>query len=233
VGRMYEMPELTTEAERLREVIRAQSYDGAFFVDNALRKEGKLEVTQNRSEVCQYFAFFFDVATPESHPDLWAKLCGQFGPDRKDTGAFSEVHMANSFIGNMLRFELLSRYAKGSQILPESIGYLLYMADRTGTLWENTTEAASCNHGFASHIVHTLYRDVVGLYSVDSVTKNIKVRLLDVPLDWCEGRKPLPDGAVKMRWRKDGNAVHYRVEAPSGYTIDVENLTGKEIVREP
>ncbi|MCC6695831.1 MAG: hypothetical protein IT365_09395 [Candidatus Hydrogenedentes bacterium] len=233
VGRMYEMPELIAESERLRDVIRKQSYDGAFFVDNALRKDGKLEVTQNRSEVCQYFAFFFDVATPETHPELWQKLCGQFGPDRKDTGAFSDVHMANSFIGNMLRFELLSRFAKGSQILPESIGYLLFMADRTGTLWENTTEVASCNHGFASHIVHTLYRDVLGLYSVDSVGKRIQVRLLDIPLDWCEGRKPLPDGAATMRWWKDGNTVHYRVEAPLGYAVEVENLTGKEVVREP
>ena len=84
----------------------------------------------------------------------------------------SEVHMANSFIGNMLRIELLSRAGHNQQILDESIAYLSYMADRTGTLWENTGAYASCNHGFASHIVHTLYRDVLGLYRVDTVNKD-------------------------------------------------------------
>jgi alpha-L-rhamnosidase len=232
-GRMYDMPDLLAEGEKLRAVVHDQSFDGEFFVDNAVRKDGKLEVTQNRSEVCQYFAFFFDVATPETHPELWDRLCTQFGPDRKDTKAFADVHLANSFIGNMLRFEILSRYQKGDQILPESIGYLLYMAERTGTLWENVSEAASCNHGFASHIVHTLYRDVLGLYVVDSVNKTITVRLSDIPLEWCEGRKPLPDGSVSMRWWKDGETINYRLDAPAGYAVNVENVSGRSVVQEP
>jgi alpha-L-rhamnosidase len=232
-GRMYEMPDLIAEADRLRAVIHDQSFDGEFFVDNAVRTDGNLEITRNRSEVCQYFAFFFDVATPETHPELWERLCTQFGPDRKETKAFEEVHLANSFIGNMLRFEILSRYQKGDQILPESIGYLLYMAERTGTLWENVSEAASCNHGFASHIVHTLYRDMLGLYKVDSVNKAIAVRLFDIPLEWCEGRKPLPDGSVSMRWWKEGETMHYRIDAPAGYTITVENNSNGDLVREP
>ncbi len=65
----------------------------------------------------------------------------------------------------MLRMELLSRDGRSQQILDESIAYLLYMAERTGTLWENVGAEASCNHGFASHIVHTLYRDVLGVYA--------------------------------------------------------------------
>jgi alpha-L-rhamnosidase len=32
-------------------------------------------------------------------------------------------------------------------------GYFDYMALRTGTLWENDTPHASCNHGFASHVL--------------------------------------------------------------------------------
>jgi alpha-L-rhamnosidase len=45
------------------ETIRRQSFAGEFFVDNAIRKDGRLQVTRNRSEFCQYFAFCFDVAT--------------------------------------------------------------------------------------------------------------------------------------------------------------------------
>ena len=130
---LYGREDLAKEAERIREVIREQSFDGEFFVDNAERKDGKLNVTDNRTEVCQYFAFFFNVATPESHPELWRKLVEEFGPDRAKTGAYKDVHMANAFVGNMLRFELLSRYGRGAQILDESINYLLYMAERTGT----------------------------------------------------------------------------------------------------
>ena len=40
---------------------------------------------------------------------------------------------------------------------------------RTGTLWENDSASASCDHGFASHGgVHVLYRDVLGLQEVDT-----------------------------------------------------------------
>ena len=170
-GQMYGNADFATKAETIRNVIRHQSFDGQFFVDNAVRKDGKLEVTRNRSEVCQYFAFFFGVASPKTHGQLWKRLRDQFGPDRKETKAFPEVHMANSFIGNMLRMELLSRAGRGQQILDESVAYLLYMAERTGTLWENVGPSASCDHGFASHIVHTLYRDILGVYQIDPPAK--------------------------------------------------------------
>jgi alpha-L-rhamnosidase len=231
-GRMYGMPELIAKADEIREVIRRQSFDGEFFVDNAVRSDGKLQVTRNRSEVCQYFAFFFDVASPKTHAELWARLRDQFGPDRKETKAFAEVHLANSFIGNMLRMELLSRAGRNQQILDESIAYLLYMADRTGTLWENTGAQASCNHGFASHVVHTLYRDVLGLYRVDSVGKSVRVRFGRLELDRCEGRVPTPHGPVELRWHKDEGRLVYRLSVPPGYAIKIDNQSGRELVRE-
>ena len=70
-GKMYGLSELTDDAERIRDTIRRQSYEGGFFADNAKRLNGKLQVTTNRTEVCQYFAFFFDVAKPETHSELW------------------------------------------------------------------------------------------------------------------------------------------------------------------
>lgn len=228
-GRVYGMPELTEKAGRVRETVREQSFDGEFFVDNAMRRDGKLEVTRNRTEVCQYFAFFFDVASPTTHGELWKRLRDQFGPHRQETKAFAEVHPANSFIGNMLRMELLSRNGRGQQILDESIAYLLYMADRTGTLWENVGAYASCNHGFASHICHTLYRDVLGVYRWDRAKKHVSLRLADIDLDWCEGSLPTPEGAIRLRWEKDGETLTYQVRLPPGYTVDVKNLSGKTL----
>ncbi|MCY2988935.1 MAG: hypothetical protein NTY19_13850 [Planctomycetota bacterium] len=229
-GRIYGVPELSAKAERIRETIRRQSFDGQFFVDNAVRRDGQLKVTQNRSEVCQYFAFFFGAASPQSHAELWNILCQQFGPDRVQTKAFPEVHVANSFVGNMLRMELLSRGGRKQQILDESIAYLSYMAERTGTLWENVGADASCNHGFASHIVHTLYRDVLGVERVDHPARKVFVRFGDLKLDWCEGRLPQPQGDIRLRWWKDGEQLLYTLTVPAGYEVQVENLTGKPLV---
>ena len=229
-GRIYGLPGLAAKAGRVRDAVRRQSFDGEFFVDNAVRRNGRLEVTRNRTEVCQYFAFFFGVADTTTHAALWRTLQGRFGPARKDTKAFADVHAANSFVGNVLRMELLSREARSQQILAESIDYLLYMADRTGTLWENVGASASLNHGFASHIVRTLQRDVLGVYEIDPVRKRVTLRFGDAALEWCEGTVPTPDGPVRLRWWRDGGGVAYHVEMPDTYRVTIENRTGTPVV---
>jgi alpha-L-rhamnosidase len=232
-GRMYNLPKLRGEAEHIREVIRRESFDGEFFVDNALRRNGQLKTTRNRSEVCQYFAFFFDVAAPETHARLWQTLTESFGPKRKQTGAYPEVCEANAFVGNMLRLEILSRQGLIQQTLDESISYLLYMAERTGTLWENVGASASCDHGFASHVVHSLYRDVLGLYEVDSVRRRVRLRCANLQLDWCEGSMPVAGGLVTLGWRRESEKVFYRIFVPAGYVVEVDNKTMANWVREP
>lgn len=225
MGRMYDEP-LIEEAKRLREVIREQSFDGEFFVDNAVREGGKLKATRNRTEVCQYFAFFFDVATPESHGDLWDRLVKKFGPERSKTGAYPEVHPANAFIGNYLRLELLSRYAGPEQIKRDILGFYLKMAEKTGTLWEHMGTQASCNHGFASHVVHSLYRDILGVRRVDTRSKRIEVEIFDVGLDWCEGTIQTPAGPVVLRWQVEGQEAWYSIDAPAGYEVHLGNEAG-------
>jgi alpha-L-rhamnosidase len=234
MGRMYGRPELTRQAEAIREVVRAQSFDGTFFVDNAVRgKEGKLAPTRNRSEVCQYFAFYFDVATPASHPGLWRTLVAEFGPRRKGTRAFSDVYPANAFVGDTLRLELLSRAGLCRQLLDESLAYQLKMADLTGTLWENDSPTASCDHGFASHGgVHVLFRDVLGLADIDPAARAVRIRFADLPLDRCDGSRPVPGGVVSLRWRKDGGELSYRATVPPGWTTSVTNLSGLRAVEE-
>lgn len=219
-ARLYELPDLEQKAERLRETIRAQSFDGAFFVDNAVRKDGVLQRTENKSEVCQYFAFFFDVASPESQPELWRVLRDEFGPDRKESKAHADVHFANMFVGNILRLELLSRFGAHRQLTEELCGYFQRMAETTGTLWENDGAYASLNHGFASHAVVSLYRDVLGM-QIDPIAKQVRVRFLDTGITWCEGAIPAGVDAVWLRWERDGSNVRYWLRAPAGYAEDV------------
>ncbi|MBN2317140.1 MAG: hypothetical protein JXM79_24655 [Sedimentisphaerales bacterium] len=228
-GRMYDEPELIEQAEQIREVIRRQSFDGEFFVDNAVRKDGRLQVTRNRSEVCQYFAFFFDVATPHTHEELWKKLVHQFGPNRKKTNAFPEVHPANAFVGNYLRLELLSRYGYPAQIKNELVDFYHYMAEQTGTLWENIGASASCNHGFASHVAHSFYRDILGVHSIDTQKKIVRLNIADVDLEWCEGRLLSPHGPITLRWWKEGDQTMCRAEVPAGYSLEIRGITGKAL----
>ena len=232
-GRLYRNAAWQKKAEAIRKTIVAQSYDGEFFVDNALRKpDGKLELTKNRSEVCQYFAFFFRTATPESHPALWNILLDEFGPDRAKKGIRPEIHKANSFVGNVLRLELLSWADRSEQLFEESLAYNEYMADRTGTLWENDGAYASCSHGFASHLAHLLYRDVLGIADVDPAAGTVTVRFRKFDrLDSAEGERPVPGGVVKLAWKKEGGKLLYSLDVPEKYRVVVENGSTLEAVR--
>jgi len=119
--------------------------------------------------------------------------------------------------------ELLSRNSLGSQIIEESRDLWLYMADRNGTLWENVSPRASLNHGFASHAVHTLYRDVLGLHRVDPVRKKLSLRFTDSELSWCEGQVPVNSGEIFLRWTKHGEELRYQLKVPEGYSVNLDN----------
>jgi hypothetical protein len=150
-AKLYNMPELAAEAYVIRETVRKQSWNGKFFVDNAVRKDGKLVLSGESTEVCQYFAFYFNVVSPETHPELWNTLVNDFGPKRKLTKTWPEIHMANQLIGNVMRLELLSRYGGNlDKILDESIEYLSNGGAQAPSGKTMATMPAA-NHGFASH----------------------------------------------------------------------------------
>lgn len=122
-------------------------------MDNAVRKDGVLTVTGEHTEVCQYYAFFFDIATKKTHSQLYQTLLQNFGPDRDIDKVYPEIYPANAFVGNYLRLEILMRNGEQECVRENIIGYFDYMAQRTGTLWEYVGTNASCNHGFASYVI--------------------------------------------------------------------------------
>ena len=107
--------------------------------------------------------------------------------------------------------------------------FYLYMAEQTGTLWENVGASASCNHGFASHVAYSLYRDVLGVHTMDTQSKTIHLKIADVGLDWCEGRLLTPQGPVTIKWWKQDGGILYRADVPAGYLLEVDNLTGDSL----
>ena len=150
---LYGDGRLAREAAQLRETIRRQSRMGLFFCDNALLRDGAPVLSGECTESAQYYAFFSGVATRQEDAELWETLVRDFGPERKQTGLWKEIWPSNAFIGNYLRLELLDRAGEYGRLRENILGYFGYMAQQTGTLWENDTPTASCNHGFASHVL--------------------------------------------------------------------------------
>ena len=155
ISELYEDTALAEEVARMQSVIRKMTYtsDG-FFCDNAYRKDGKLILSGEYTESCQYYAFHTGTATPAEYPELWNRLVHDFGRDRRETQKWKNVHFANAFIGNYLRMDLLAMYGSREDVLKNIEDYFYYMAEKTGTLWENDGDYASCNHGFASHVAY-------------------------------------------------------------------------------
>lgn len=156
VADLYGDTSLADKAQKIKETVNEMAMtESGFYCDNAVRDEnGKLVLSGERTETCQYYAFFCDFATPETHPELWDRLVNEFGYDREKTGKYPEIYPAAPFIGNYLRLDLLHRYGYYEKLYGDIRGYFEYMADRTGTLWEHAGVQASCNHGFASHVIY-------------------------------------------------------------------------------
>jgi len=167
---LLDAPALLQKAAGLKETVRTQSWADGWFRDHAVRdpETGELKVQSTRTEVCQYYAFFFGIADRERDRALWEILLTDFGPDRPETHPKEpEVHAANAFIGFYLRMALMEEAGEWARLLKELKGLFLQMARRTGTLWENKHERGSLNHGFASYVCHVLLNAPPELISGD------------------------------------------------------------------
>lgn len=222
-ARTWRRPAWAQEAAQVRAAVLRQSWDGEWFVDNAVRVDGVLQPTRNRTECCQYFAFWLGLATPTSHPQLWQRVLGQLGPARDVRTVLPEIHPANALIGYLVRFELLARHGLAAQLVTEMTAYYARMAARTGTLWEHNDLRASACQGFASHVVTWMIHAVLGIERIDPVARRIVLRQSHVPLAWVDARIPLPDGELELRWQAGAPALRvlsmpagWRITAPAG-----------------
>ena len=154
LAELYSDSDLLSEAKELKATVNARSRMGLFYCDNAIYDESGNDVLTGKcTETCQYYAFFTGITDIETDKELWETLVRDFGSDRKKNNKWPQIYFSNAFIGNYLRLDLLKQ-AGLDEILEKDIrGYFDYMALETGTLWENDTPKASCNHGFASHVL--------------------------------------------------------------------------------
>lgn len=143
-ARLLGDPRLAAKADRLDATIRALAWRDGRFVDHAVRDQsGRLVVRDEASEVCQYYAFWFGLASPRREAALWRRLV------RADYGA---LHPANVFVGKIMRLDLLVAHGEYAAARRELLRSYVPMARATGTLWELFQTHVSCNHGFTSYI---------------------------------------------------------------------------------
>ena len=157
-ARLYGNEAWRQRAEQVRAAVLAQSYDGRFFTDHAVRRDGRLVSGGESTEICQYYAFYFDIASPQSHPELFALLRDRFGAARRENGEYPEIALTNMFIGIPLRMETLLKYGCREQALADILAYFVPMARQTGTFWESVGVSGSYSHGFTAHVLNWLTR---------------------------------------------------------------------------
>lgn len=212
-AKMFGMEEYNERAEKIKEKIRRDSFNGEFFEDNRVRENGELVLKGHCSETCQYYAFFTGVATKEKYPQLYKNLVENFGAKRNQEKVYPQVHKSNAFIGNYLRLIMLNENGNKSKIAEECEDYFYYMAEATGTLWEKNDPCASLNHGFASYVANLLVDYLTGYRGRQGKKLLFSKPAVDME---CTLRLPLENGFLCFE-RKDGQTV---CTYPKEYTVE-------------
>ncbi len=162
-GELYKDNSLCTRAEKIKREVVKRSYNGIFFVDNAVRENGELVRRDDHiSETCQYYALFTGICPDNAFKK---KVFDVLGPSRKEN-ELPEIGKSNMFIGYYLRLFALVGEKEYDRAISECITCFSDMAKKTGTLWENNLPTASCNHGFASVAAVILLRCMFGYIGV-------------------------------------------------------------------
>lgn len=214
-GKLYGREEYVCKAERIREEIRALSYNGELFEDNLVRQNGNLVRCGHTSETCQYYAFYFGVADKERYPELYRFVFERLGPQRDGRKEYVNVYQSNAFIGNLLRLDYLIEQGCGKQFLDESKEYYYKMAAKTGTLWEHNEIQCSLNHGFASYVGNMVVKCFTGFRGIDEGNKRAYFDEGKTVLP-CEIKIPTRSGEYVEISCKDGERF---IKLPEGYSL--------------
>lgn len=206
---MYGIKGLFEKSQKIKEYLLKNAYVNGFFVDNLIRNENNTPVpTQNYTETCQYYMFFFKCADKTEHKELFDKMLSEYGKsansgERAENASKKRLTPSNMIYGVYMRLELLMRENRRIELLEECKRYFYDMTKKTGTLWENNTACASCDHGFASYVSRFIIFALFGfdvLYPENGVAVgDIGVRAkVYLPFD----KKPIAlsacDGLVKI-----------------------------------
>ena len=121
-----------------------------------------------------------------------------------------------------MRLDWLGREGLVARQCVEMKGYFGFMAERTGTLWENADSAdnGSCCHGFASHVAVFLLRDVLGVRRIDTAKKTVFWHApVDAPLDYCMATLPVGGELLSVGWKRIDGRIVSDIALPNGWCL--------------
>lgn len=153
-GELLGEKSLKDKSKMLKTELRNMAFDGEVYRDNAIRVDGKLEITDNVSEFNQIIAAYFQLEEEGSR--FYQNFLQRFKTVQR------EIHPTALFIGSVLRLMTLYDMGEYELVLKECKEHFLEMAEMTGTIWELFGGNASCNHGFGA---------VVGQMICEAVSK--------------------------------------------------------------
>lgn len=153
VYRIYNDENAKKKAERVRKTTIDQSFNGTLFRDHAVRKDGKLQILEDISEACQYYAILFGGVDlkEEKYKELERLVLKVVGAKR--TEVHEEIAEINAFIGAYLRLKVLLLLNEDELLLRNVKDFFGSMGEETGTLWEYRERHGSRDHGFASFAI--------------------------------------------------------------------------------
>lgn len=211
LARLYGQPERLAEAERVRSAVRRLSWNGTWFRDG--------DQNSKTSEGCQCYAFFCNLASPSTDPDLWRRFVEELGPGRAK-GARPEVIPAETWMGGMMRIDCLLRAGMDRQARADMKRYFQHMADLSGTLWEGLDRLAAntMSQGFNAVVADYLAQGALGVRRIDHRAKRVELRApSDGELAYARGSFPTADGPIVYGWTRENGAFKEEVRLPPGW----------------
>lgn len=154
-AKLLDRPELIEKADRIRDRIVEQSFDGEYFRDHAKRHDdGSLEVLSDRSAICQHEAVMFDIAdlSDPKYKVLDNAIRNGLGVLGDKSLVPADIEPLDLFIGFAVRIEVMMKLGLWNQNLEEIKVVYGSMANETGTIWEHRAGSNSLNHGFGSFV---------------------------------------------------------------------------------
>jgi len=218
LGELYGEREWTEKAENIIGILKEKAKKGNYFADClGVNKNGELCAKEYTSEAAQYYCRWLGLS--DNTDEGWKILLNQHGPCPEQYPENLFLARSNVFIGLYLRMELLSQIGYTEALLKEMKHLFGYMIENgPGTLWENLTDSASVNHGFASHAAVWLVRDVLGIHIPDKRKKTLKIAPHICSLHWAKGSM----GEISASWSNNDGEFRFSANVPGEYEVEFD-----------
>ena len=218
---LYGLEEWNEKATRIRQTLSSLAVvhknECNYYADGLIPTEHGYVNNGKISEASLYYDLWLGLPDPGN---LWKVLKKEHGPCPASYPSNLFIGRSNVFIGMYLRMELLAQHKELTQLQNEMRHLFGYMIDHgPGTLWENLSDDASVDHGFASHAAVFLIRDVLGIGIPDETNKTVTICPKLGNLSWVRGSIKTPHGLICVSAWKENEEIKSIISVPKEYKV--------------